>query len=101
MSRLCNILLLAFSVLNTAQINLQPASIRIWEVNDGCTSEGTRKLLHSETEKILNDIIVQQLCAIGLFSHLPANSCADIYHGHPSGYYWLNGGHGLNRSTVH
>ena len=87
---LCSTLLLVCSMLTTAQIHLQPASIRTWKVS--CGSESTPKMFHTEIEGVLNNKIVPQL--YGLYRHLPANSCADIYEGHPSGHYWLSGAHG-------
>ena len=72
---------------------MQPAKITLWKDNNGsCASKDNHKLLHLEVEKLLNSSIIPQLR--GLHKHLPASSCADIYHGHPSGYYWLSGGSG-------
>ena len=47
-----------------------------------------RSQLANEVEYLINSSIVPQL--YGLYRHSPANSCADIYQDHPSGYYWLN-----------
>ena len=41
----------------------------------------------SEVVQHLNSSILPQL--YGRYRHTPANSCADIYQGHPSGYYRL------------
>ena len=86
----CTILLLVCCSLTTAQVHWQPA---IHKGNGGsCFSHSTREVLHSEVEGILNSSIVPQF--YGLYRHFPANSCTDIHQGHPSGYYWLSGGHG-------
>ena len=59
--------------------------------NDGtCSSEENRKAFQSNTDHVLNSSVVPQL--YGLYRHFPADSCADIYRGHPYGYYWLNVG---------
>ena len=44
-------------------------------------------------KKIFNSSILPQLYDLygpGLDRYYPASSCADIFQGHPSGYYWLN-----------
>ena len=86
---LCAILLLtSFHVTNHY---LQPATIAVWRSNAGtCASKSNLELLRSEVEEVIDSTIVPQLLSLGLCSHSPANSCADIYQGHPSGYYWLN-----------
>ena len=58
--------------------------------DETCFSETNLKALQLKIDHVLNSIIVPQL--YGLYRHFPADSCADIYHGHPSGYYWLNVG---------
>ena len=90
---LCAILLLACCSISAEQINLHPANIEIktFISSDGkCLSKSTHQEYKQEIEQLLNNAIVPQL--YGLYSHTPANSCADIYQGHPSGYYWLNAG---------
>ena len=93
---LCTILLLACCSLTIAQVHLQSAKVRVRVLQKGnggsCFSHSIRELLHTEVEGVLNSSIVPQF--YGLYRHFLANSCADIYQGHPSGYYWLNGGHG-------
>ena len=91
----CAILLLAYCYLTGAQILEQPVRIepRVSKSASGgvCTPE-TNPLLRlqitNDVKQVLNSSIVPQL--YGLYSHIPASSCADIYQGHPSGYYWLN-----------
>ena len=64
--------------------------------NDGtCSSKTNLNAIRLNVEQVLNTIMVPD--SKGFYGHLPANSCADIYSGHPSGYYWLNK---LNRSTA-
>ena len=70
---------------------IQPASIemKIADNNGACTLNSA---LHSQVankvEKTFNSSILPQI--YGLYRHFPASSCAGIYQGHPSGYYWLN-----------
>ena len=91
----CCILLLAYCYSSGAQITLQPATIepKVSESPDGevCTSETNalqRAQIDNEVKQILNSSINEQF--IGVYRRFPASSCADIYLGHPSGYYWLN-----------
>ena len=91
----CAILLLAYCYLTGAQITLQPTIIepKVSESSDSevCTSESNasqRSQLENEVKQSLNSSILEQF--IGIYRHFPASSCADIYQGHPSGYYWLN-----------
>ena len=76
----------------SAQPPIQPASIemKIAENNGVCTYNSA---LHSQVvnkvEESFNSSILPQL--YGLYRCLPVSSCADIFRGHPSGYYWLNG----------
>jgi dynein heavy chain len=57
--------------------------------NGGCTSVSThRSQVADQAEEIFNSSIIPQL--YGLYRRFPAGSCADIYQGHPSTYYWLN-----------
>ena len=58
--------------------------------DETCFSEVNLKAFQSKIDHALNSIIVPQL--YGLYEGFPADSCADIYRGHPSGYYWLNVG---------
>ena len=85
-------LLLECNSLIAAQTNLlQPANIEI--KNYGlCHSENAFQQLQEQIDEVLNSKIVPQL--YGLYRHFPADSCADIYQGHPSGFYWLNVSHG-------
>ena len=91
----CAILLLVYCYLTGAQILEQPVRIEpiVSKSASGgvCTPE-TNHLLRSQitkdVEQVLNSSIVPQL--YGLYRRIPAGSCADIYQGHPSGYYWLN-----------
>ena len=71
-----------------AQVNVaQPVNVAIREDRSGaCFSKRNRRQLHSEVIKMLGNSVDPQ------FYGLSSNSCADIYHGHPSGYYWLNVG---------
>ena len=74
-----------------AQIFIQPAitEMRVVDNNRVCTPENTFRLqLASEVKDIFNSSVLPQL--YGLYRYSPARSCADIYQGHPSGYYWLN-----------
>jgi dynein heavy chain len=57
--------------------------------NGGCTSVSThRSQVADQAEEIFNNSIIPQL--YGLYRRFPASSCANIYQGHPSAYYWLN-----------
>ena len=87
-------LLLLYCGIAIAQVNVaQPVNVAVREDKNGaCFSERNRRQLHSEVKEMLGNSAVPQLHAIGLSSNLPADSCADIYRGHPSGYYWLNVG---------
>ena len=86
-------LLLGCYCLTKAQNGLHPANIMLWKGDSGmCSSKSAREVLHSEVEGAFNSSIFPWLD--GIYRQLPGNSCADTYHGHPSGYYWLNGGHG-------
>ena len=92
----CGILLLVYCYLTGAQISVQPAIIdpKVSESAYGevCTPEtnpSQRSQLENEVEQVLNGSILEQF--YGLYRHFPASSCANIYQGHPSGYYWLNG----------
>ena len=93
---LCVTLLLECSCysLIVAQTNvLLPVNINIEAKNYGlCHSENALQQLNNQIDEVLNSKIVPQL--YGLYSHFPADSCADIYQGHPSGFYWLNVSHG-------
>ena len=74
-----------------AQPPVRPASIEMKRVdnNGGCTLSSARhSQLANEVEGIINTSILPQL--YGLYKSFPASSCADIYQGHPSDYYWLN-----------
>ena len=74
-----------------AQPPVRPASIEMKRVdnNGGCTlSSALHSQLANEVEGTFNTSILPQL--YGLYESFPASSCADIYQGHPSGYYWLN-----------
>ena len=74
-----------------AQPPIRPASIEMKRVdnNGGCTlSSALHSQLANEVEGTFNISIVPQL--YGLYESFPASSCADIYQGHPSDYYWLN-----------
>ena len=75
-----------------AQPPVRPASIEMKRVdnNGGCTLSSARhsQLLDNKVEGIFNISILPQL--YGLYESFPASSCADIYQGHPSDYYWLN-----------
>ena len=74
----------------TAQTPVQPASIemKVVESNGICALENTHRLqVTNEVEESVKSSIPQ---FYGLYRYFPASSCADIYQGHPSGYYWLN-----------
>ena len=74
----------------TALIPIQPASIemKVLESNGICALENTHRLqVTNEVEESVKSSIPQ---FYGLYRYFPASSCADIYQGHPSGYYWLN-----------
>ena len=86
--------LLACCIVTAAQPPIiQPAGIEIKVTDNACNGVCTlNNTLHSQVQnkidEILNRSIIPQLH--GLDEHSPVNSCADIYQGHPSGYYWLN-----------
>ena len=90
----CATLLLACSLtICTPQIQLQPANIDLkvsQTVNAGtCISrESLCSQLQNDVEEIVNNSIIPQF--YGLERSFPADSCADVYQGYPSGYYWLN-----------
>ena len=74
-----------------AQPPIKPASfkMKIVDNNGVCTLNNVlRSQVANIVEESLNSSILPQL--YGLQSSFQANSCADIYQGHPSGYYWLN-----------
>ena len=74
-----------------AQPPVRPASIEMKRVdnNGGCTLSSARhSQLANKVEGIFNTSILPQLYR--LYKSFPASSCADIYQGHPSDYYWLN-----------
>ena len=74
-----------------AQPLIKPASIEMKGVdnNRGCTLDSAlHSQLANEVEETFNTSILPQL--YGLYKSFPGSSCADIYQGHPSGYYWLN-----------
>ena len=74
----------------TAQTPVQPASIemKVVESNGICALENTHRLqVTNEVEESVKSSIPQ---FYGLYRYFSASSCADIYQGHPSGYYWLN-----------
>jgi dynein heavy chain len=74
-----------------AQPPVKPASIemKIADNNGGCTlSSALHSQVKNEVEETFNIGVLPQL--YGLYESFPASSCADIYQGHPSGYYWLN-----------
>ena len=87
-------LLLLYCGIAIAQVNVaRPVYVAVREDKSGtCFSETNRRQLHSEVKEMFGNSAVPQLYAIGLSSNLPADSCADIYRGHPSDYYWLNVG---------
>ena len=59
--------------------------------NDGtCSSKTNLKAFQSKIDQVLNSSVIPQ--RYGLYRHFPADSCANIYRGHSSGYYWLNVG---------
>ena len=58
--------------------------------DETCSSEVNLKAFQSKIDHALNSIIVPQL--YGLYEGFPADTCADIFREHPSGYYWLNVG---------
>ena len=83
--------LLVCCSLIAAQSQITPASIKmkVFEDDTVCTPDSIQhSQIQNEVDKILNSSILPQL--YGLNNHIPAASCADIYQGHPSGYYWLN-----------
>ena len=85
-------LLVAYCRLTAAQPPIQPMSIRtkIIDNNGKCTRNSTlHSQIENEIDEIVNSSILPQL--YGLQKNFPASSCVDIYQGHPSGYYWLNG----------
>ena len=91
----CTTLLLECSRLIAAQISLQSIRIEIKESkynNRECHSENKHIQLHNDVRETVSNRTVPQL--YGLYRDFPADSCADIYQGHPSGLYWLNVSHG-------
>ena len=83
----CATLLLACNVNKyTAQIQLQPVNIDLkvsQTVGMTCISrELLRSQLQNDVEEVLNSSIIPQF--YGLERQFPADSCADIYRGHPS-----------------
>ena len=83
--------LLARCCVIAEQPPIQPASIKMKVIdNDGvCTRNSIPRLqVEIKADEILNSSILPQL--YGVQRNIPASSCADIYQGHPSGYYWLN-----------
>ena len=86
-------LLYFIQLLSCSRLSVELSNVALWEDKEGkCVSESTREIIHSEIKGALTNRIVPH--PTGLFRHLPANSCADIYEGHPSGHYWLSGAHG-------
>ena len=85
-------LLFWYCCLAITQVNVaQPVNVAVREDKSGeCFSERNRRQFHSEVKEMLGNNVVPQF--YGLSSNVPAISCADIDHGHPSGYYWLNVG---------
>jgi hypothetical protein len=82
----CGILFLAYCYHTGAQITLQPVIIE--PDSEVCANPLQRSQLQNKVRQSLNSSILEQF--IGVYRHFPASSCADIYQGHPSGYYWLN-----------
>ena len=80
------LLLLSSHCFTMAQV---PKTIDVYKSGE-CFNVTDCQRLRSKIERDLTDKIVPQLR--GLYSNIPANSCADVYHGHPSGYYWLSAG---------
>ena len=81
------------SLIATQPPIIQPAGIKIKVATVGNNEESSlNSALHSQVtnklEESLNSSVLPQL--YGLYRHFPASSCADIYQGHPPGYYWLN-----------
>ena len=75
----------------TAQPPIQPASIemKIVENNGICAlNSALRSQVANTVKESFNCNILPQL--YGLYRYFPVRSCANIYQGHPSGYYWLN-----------
>ena len=85
----CGILFLAYCYLAGAQITLQPIIIEP-DNSDGevCANPSQRLQIQNQVRQSLNSSNIEQF--IGVYRHFPASSCADIYQGHPSDYYWLN-----------
>ena len=85
----CGILFVAYCYLTGAQITLQPVIIEP-DNSDGevCANPSQRLQIQNQVRQSLNSSNIEQF--IGVYRHFPANSCADIYQGHPSDYYWLN-----------
>ena len=77
---------------SAAQLNKQPAYIDIKDTSRTCSSKYIRQHLQREIEQELNNWLDSQPYGRGLDRQFPADSCADIYQGHLSGYYWLNAG---------
>ena len=80
-------LLLAWCSISQAEIVLQTTFHSIECVNES-NHQSVQSQIENEVVQCLNGRILPQL--YGRYRHIPANSCADIYQGHPSGYYWLN-----------
>ena len=95
MSLLCAVVLsISYSFIIAEVIAIQPKKIEMKVLSHTeatCTDKGFLKTLRSDIEEVIDGSILPQF-NIGLYNHVPANSCADIYSGHPSGYYWLNVG---------
>ena len=81
------VLLLAWCSISGEEIVLQTTFRGIECVNES-NHQSVQSQIENEVVQCLNSSILPQL--YGRYRHIPANSCADIYHGHPSGYYWLN-----------
>ena len=78
-------LLLACCSISGAEIVLQTT------FHGTCADQSNQQSVQSienEVVQHLNSSILPQL--YGRYRTIPASSCADIYQGHPSGYYWLN-----------
>ena len=81
-----------------AQLQCKPETIGICKSSSKgeCFSRIDREQLHKKVIEIVTKNIVPQfhkdlqLIDKGLYCNFPADSCADIFRGHPSGYYWLN-----------
>ena len=88
--RYATFLLVRCSLIAAQPPIVQPTSFKMKTVTiEECTvNSALRSQVANKVKESLNSSVLPQL--YGLYRHFPVSSCADIYQGHPSGYYWLN-----------